>query len=470
MLGNVGGDLKYGVTSGLTLDLTYNTDFAQVEVDDQQINLDRFNLFFPEKRPFFLENAGAFTVSNRGGGFNDTSQTELFFSRRIGIGSEGQAIPILGGARMSGKVSNSVTVGFLNMQTESVGDRTPANNFTVARLRRDLPNRSSLGGLVVNRQATGQLAGANDYNRTFAVDGRLGFGQNGIVAGFAAQTETPGRRDQDHAYDIGVDYNSEAWQVRGGYMEMGRNFNPEVGFVRRTGFRKADAGLFYTWRPDNLWHIQELRPHATFTRFWNLDDGFLESSLVHIDNGWEFNDSSTMFTAWNIRREGVVRSFPISGIPVSPGAYAWHEFRTAYNTNRSAPLYGGASFERSGFFGGDLLAFGPSVGFRTGETFNAEFRWTRNDIDLPNGSIVTNLASTRVAYNFSPRVFAQGLLQYNDSADLWSVNLRFGWLQDANTGLFLVYNETDGLGPFDPMGAGRSFVLKYSYLFDALDR
>ena len=158
MLGEIGGELKYGVTSGLTLDLTYNTDFAQVEVDDQQINLDRFSLFFPEKRPFFLENAGAFTVSNRGGGFNDTSQTELFFSRRIGIGAEGQPIPILGGARLSGKVSNSVTVGVLNMQTESLG-QTAANNFTVARVRQDLANRSSIGGLFVNRQATGSLAG-----------------------------------------------------------------------------------------------------------------------------------------------------------------------------------------------------------------------------------------------------------------------------------------------------------------------
>ena len=119
-LGEVGGDFKYGVTSGLTLDLTYNTDFAQVEVDDEQVNLDRFNLFFPEKRPFFLENAGAFTVTNSGGAaFNDPGQTELFFSRRIGIGPQGQAIPIVGGARLSGKVTDDVTVGLLNMQTES---------------------------------------------------------------------------------------------------------------------------------------------------------------------------------------------------------------------------------------------------------------------------------------------------------------------------------------------------------------
>ncbi len=470
LLGGFGGDLKYGVTSGLALDLTYNTDFAQVEVDDQQINLDRFNLFFPEKRPFFLENAGAFTVSNSGGAaFNDPGQTELFFSRRIGIGPAGQPIPIVGGARLSGKVTEAVTVGFLNMQTEAVEGLAPANNFTVARVRRDLPNRSSVGGLLVNRQATGRLAGLEDYNRTFAFDGRWGFGQNGLVSGFAAKTETPGRTGRDHALDLAVDYNAEAWRLRANVMEMGEDFNPEVGFVRRTGFRKIDGGIFNTSRPrPNPFRIQEVRPHITFNRFWSMDRGFIETSLVHMDNFWEFEDSSVAITAWNIRKEGVTREFSISGVPVVPGTYDWHELSLSYNSDRSAPLGYGLRFQRSGFFGGQLQSAGPSFRFRRGEALNVELRWTRNDIDLPAGHVITNLASSRIAYNFSPRVFAQGLLQYNDSVDIWSVNLRFGWLQDANTGLFLVYNQTDGLEDFVPVGSGHSLILKYTHLFDLL--
>ncbi len=469
-IGDAGGDFKYGVTSGLTLDLTYNTDFAQVEVDDQQINLDRFNLFFPEKRSFFLENAGAFAVGNSAGAVaQDPGQTELFFSRRIGIGLEGQAIPIIGGARLSGKVSDDITVGFLNMQTESVDGLTPANNFTVARLRHDLPNRSSIGGLFVQRQATGRLAGDGDHNRTYAVDGRWGFGQNGLISGFASKTETPGLRDQDHAYDLAVDYNTQTWRLRGSYMEMGNDFNPEVGFVRRQGFRKLDAGVFYTWRPEDFLKVQEMRPHVTFNRFWDIDDGFIETSLLHVDNFWEFNDSSIAITAWNVRKEGVTQAFTISGVPVLPGQYDWHEISLNYSSDRSAPVNAGFRLQKSGLFGGDFLSYGPSFGFRTGETFNVTLQWSRNDIDLPQGHVVTDLASTRIAYNFSPRVFAQGLLQYNTSADLWSVNLRFGWLQAANTGLFLVYNETDGLEDFTPTGSGRSLILKYSYLFDLLN-
>ena len=473
-LGDFGGDLKYGVTSGLALDLTYNTDFAQVEVDDQQINLDRFQLFFPEKRPFFLENAGAFTVTNSGGAaFNDPGQTDLFFSRRIGIGNAGQAIPILGGARLSGRVSEDVTVGFLNMQTEAVGSGTPANNFTVARLRHDLPNRSSVGGLLVNRQATGPLAGADNYNRTYAFDGRWGFGQNGMVSGFAARTETPfrgGRHfDQDHAFDLAVDYNTEAWRLRGGVMEMGRDFNPEVGFVRRTGFRKMDAGIFNTSRPPSNWfRIQEVQPHVTFNRFWDIETGFIQTSLLHMDSGWEFEDSSRAITAWNVRKEGVTRPFTISGVPVAPGSYDWHEINLNYNSDRSAPMGYGVRFQQSGFFGGTLQVVGPTFNFRRGEALNVELRWSRNDIDLPADHVITNLVSSRVAYNFSPRVFVQSLVQRNDSTNLWSVNLRFGWLREGNTGLFFVFNQSDGLGDFILPGSGRSVILKYTHLLDLL--
>ena len=468
-LGDAGGDLKFGVTSGLTLDMTYNTDFAQVEVDQQQINLDRFNLFFPEKRPFFLENAAAFTMaSSGGGGFRNQGQTELFFSRRIGIGTDGRAVPILGGARMSGRVTDNVTVGLLNMQTESVLG-SPGNNFGVARVRRDLANRSSVGALFVNRQATGRRATSDDYNRTFGLDGRWGFGRNGIVSGFAAKTQTPGWNGSDHAYDMAVDYNTSTWQVRGGYMEMGNDFNPEVGFVQRRGFRKVDAGVFYTWRPDDFMNVQEMSPHVTFNRYWNYDNGFIESSFLHMDNGWQFNDSSTVFSQWNVRKEGVIKQFTVSGVPVAPGSYDSHEVALSYTSNRSAPVNAGMRVERSGFFGGTLWAYGPSLGFRTGESLNVTLNWTRNDIKLPAGHVVTNLISSLAAYNFSPRLFAQGLLQYNDSADIWSVNLRFGWLQDANTGLFLVYNETEGLGDYLPNSAGRSVILKYSYFFDVLN-
>jgi len=468
-LGDVGGDLKYSVTSGLTLDATYNTDFAQVEVDNQQINLDRFNLFFPEKRPFFLENAGVFAVNNAGpADGRNPGQTELFFSRRIGISGDGSQIPILGGARLSGKVTDALTVGFINMQTQRVEDLSPANNFTVARVRRDLPNRSSVGGLFVNRAATGSRAPGSDYNRTYAVDGRWGIGENGVVQGFVGRTQTPHLDGRDHALSLSTSYSSERWGVVSGYQENGEDFNPEVGFIRRTGFRKYDFGLNNTSRPEGFLRFQQLTPHMSFTRFWNFD-GIMETSFAHFHFDGEFEDSTTAGVAFNVRSERVFDQFDISGIPVPPGRYDFNQTLLNFGYNQSAPVGFSIRTTAGGFFGGDIVTISPSVRARYGETFNLSLSYSRNDIDLPNGDVVTNLTSLRFAYNFSPRLFAQTLLQHNDSADLWSVNFRVGWLQDANTGLFLVYNETEGLGDAIPSGAGRNLILKYSYLFDVLD-
>ena len=467
--GNFGADLKYSVTSGLTLDATYNTDFAQVEVDQQQINLDRFNLFFPEKRPFFLENAGAFSVANQSGGRN-LGQTELFFSRRIGISDVGTPIPIVGGARMSGKVTDSTTVGFLNMQTEQVGTQSnTANNFSVARLRRDLPNRSSIGGLFVNRQGTSSYAPTEDYNRTYAFDGRWGIGENGMVQGFMGRTQTPGRDGRDHALSVSSQYSSEAWRLAAAYQENGEDFNPEVGYLQRDrGFRAVNFAINNTTRPDGFLKYQELTPHMSFSRFWNFE-GVMETTYVHLHYNGEFEDSSSAGVSYDIRQEYVFEDFTVSGLSVPAGRWDFNELSYQYNSDRSAPFSAGIRATTAGFFNGNIVTIRPAINARYGETFNLSLSYSRNNIDLPSGSAVTNLSSVNLGYNFSPRLYLQTLLQHNDSADLWSMNFRVGWLQDANTGLFFVYNETDGLGDFIPSYAGRSVIMKYSYLFDVLD-
>ena len=469
-LGDAGVDLKYNATPALTLDLTYNTDFAQVEVDEQQINLDRFNLFFPEKRPFFLENAGVFSVSSvRQVAGANPAQTELFFSRRIGIGPDGREIPILAGARLSGKVSDSVSVGLLNMQTEEVAGVSPANNFTVARAYRDLPNSSQIGAIFVNRQATGALAGSRDFNRTYGVDGRVGLGQNSQIAGFAAETDTPGLDGRDHAYNLAWDHNSERWRFTLGYVEVADNFNPEVGFLRRQGFRNIDSGFSFIARPSSISWLHQVRPHATFNRFWNFS-GFQESSFLHIDNDLEFADSSLVKTAWNVTGEGVTEPFEIStGVIVPAGVYDHHEAQLAYESNRGAPVSLGVRVRVGGFFGGRRAAVGPTLRVRSGDRFNASLQWSRNDVDLPGGQFIANLTSARVAVNFSPRRFFMALVQYNDAAGLWSANLRVGLLGQANTGLFIVYNDTRGLHDAIPFGGGRSLILKFSRLFDLAD-
>jgi hypothetical protein len=461
-LGDIGGDVKYSVTPSLTLDATVNTDFAQVEVDDLQINLDRFNLFFPEKRPFFLENAGLFSVGNSG-------QAELFFSRRIGIAPDGSVVPIRGGGRLSGKVG-AFDVGVLNMQTGARPGVLAANNFTVGRVARELPNRSRVGAIAVNRAATGAFAGADDHNQTFGVDGRWGIGRNGLVDGWIGKTRTPGRLGNDWAFNGGAAYNSERWRLTTEYTEVQQNFNPEVGFLRRRAYRTGSMFVFRTVRfGDNKFRLHEWRPHVMGNGTWGIADGLHESGRWHIDQHFEFKNSTEIHTGMNLTHEGVRQSFEISpGVFVAPGKYDHAEAQIVLRTNEGHWVSVSNTLTAGGFFGGNRVSVNPTLRLRAGETFNAEFGLDFNDVDLPWGRFQANLYRTRLSYSFTTRMYAQTLIQYNSQVRLWSTNLRFGWLQDANTGLFLVYNDTQDYSGRDPITLGRTFTVKFSRMFDLL--
>jgi hypothetical protein len=461
-LGDVGADVKYSVTPSLTLDATVNTDFAQVEVDDLQINLDRFNLFFPEKRPFFLENAGLFSVGNSG-------QAELFFSRRIGIDPDGAVVPIRGGGRLSGKVG-AFDVGVLNMQTASKAGVLAANNFTVGRIARELPNRSRLGAIAVNRMATGALAGNDDHNQTLGIDGRWGIGRYGLVDGWIGKTRTPGRLGNDWAFNGGAAYNSEGWRLTAAYTEVQQNFNPEVGFLRRSSYRNGSALVHRTVRfGDNKFRLHEWRPHVMGNGTWGIQDGLHESGRWHIDQHFEFKNSTEIHTGVNLTHEGVRRRFEISpGVFVPPGMYDHAESQIVLRTNEGHWVSVSNTLTAGGFFGGRRTSLNPTLRLRAGDTFNAELGVDFNDVDLPWGAFHANLYRTRLSYSFTTRMYAQALLQYNSQVSLWSTNLRFGWLQDANTGLFLVYNDTQDYSDRETITLGRSFTVKFSRMFDVL--
>jgi len=461
----VGFDIKYGITPSLTLDLTYNTDFAQVEVDEQQVNLDRFNLFFPEKRPFFLENAGQFAVGNG-------EEVEMFFSRRIGIGPDGSAIPVEGGARLSGKIGERTNIGLLYMGTEAVAGVAPANKFAVARVNQELPNRSAIGAIFVNRDGDGShlVAPGDDYNRTWAIDGRWGIGNHVMIEGWAARTETPGLTGRDDAFAVRADYDSATWAMNAGYTEVGKDFNPEVGFLQRTEYRKAEAFIMRRVRPDDLWNLLEIRPHVSYAGYWKFD-GFQESGRVHLDSHWEFRTGTEIHTGYNLRRAGVIEPFSIiPGVVIPAGTYDHGEVQLVYFTDQSKPFNFSIQAVIGGQFGGDRTSISPGISYRIGETFRSELTFDYNEFDLPvpNGQFTANLARLRLSYSFTPKIQLQALVQYNGASEVLGTNLRFSWLRSANSGLYLVYNEVDER--FDGgLPTGREFIVKYSYIFDVLD-
>ncbi len=469
--GDLGADLKYSITPALTLDVTYNTDFAQVEVDEQQINLDRFNLFFPEKRPFFLENAGLFSV-----GVSEFSgqEVELFFSRRIGIGPRGEPIPILGGARLSGQLSG-INVGLLNMQTQRVDGvwPLPAENFSVARVRKDFPGRSSLGAMVTNRLSTTDKVTkvVDREGQTVAMDGRLGLGPYTQVSGFFARTYRPGVETAGYAYNGNASYVDSEWRLNATFTQVGEDFHPAMGFLQRgVAYRKLTSLVLYAWRPEDLFGLLELRPHVSYQSYWDLE-GFQQTARWHIDNHFEWNDGFEIHTGINFTREGVKRPFLIApDVLVEPDTYDHAEAQLVLITNQGKKVSLSLRSYLGGFFGGSRTNLSGSLRVRANEAFTTEVVFSYNDIRLLGGDFKTHLVQARISYSFTPRIFVQSLVQYNDIADLWSANLRFGWLQTANTGLFVVFNEVSDVTQqfgFD-QSLSRSITVKYSRLINVL--
>ena len=459
--GDFGFDAKFGVTPSLNLDVTYNTDFAQVEVDTQQINLTRFNLRFPEKRPFFLENSGLFRVGKG-------DDVDLFFSRRIGLDERGELVPIRGGARLSGKV-NGFNVGVLNMQTGSVRSR-PGNNFSVTRLSRELPSRSGIGAIFVNRVATGSLARSNDWNRTFGADGRLGVGEHLRVSAFGARTQTPGLFGRDYAYNVDSEYDDGRHRATFEWGATGEDFNPEAGFVENPGgYRRYLLRFEETMRQQRVrdWGFREFLPHATYTRYDYLDGG-LNNAEMHIDSHWDWENGNLVTVGLNGTWDGLREPFEVyPGITVPAGDHGGPRMTLRANSDRRKRIYARLLWDKGRFLTGNQSSPTVQLILRDSGRLTLDSTWNYRSITLPQGAFHTNLGNMRVTYNFTPSIFVQSLVQYNDRTDRWSTNLRFHWLQTAGTGLFLVYNDTESLNGIGPVN--RAFIVKYARQFDLLN-
>ena len=467
---NAGLDFKWGIRTDLTLDLTLNTDFAQVEADEQQLNLTRFPVFFPEKRPFFLENAQLFQLGQ-------PQAIDLFFSRRIGLLGNGEPIDIVAGGRLSGRLGG-FNVGALNMQTESaVDERTgatlaPANNFTVLRAQREF-GRSSLGAMFVGRRGTGERAAAGDYNRAYGVDLGWQATANGRVFAFLARTDSPARNGgSDYAGRAAYTHTHQFWTATGAYAQVGERFNPEVGFLRRRGFRQLEGRYNLSYPPGRWPWIRRIQPHANFNAFMNLQNE-LESSLGH----WHFFDISTRSGArfgylFETQQDRPRREFTIyqdvTGyrVIVPPGEYAWTRGMFEGHTNLSAPVSASLLHRLGSYYNGDYHGWQLTMGLRAGARLISSIGWSRDDVKLPAGDFRNDLVPVRVSYAFTSLASLQALVQYNRQASTLSGNVRLALLNRSGTGFFLVYNDRRDTSTFTQDEVlGRSFVVKYTRLF-----
>jgi hypothetical protein len=455
--GDVGVDLKYGITAGVNLDLTVNTDFAQAEVDDERVNLTRFALFFPEKREFFLENAGQFNVGTTA---SIGRIADLFFSRRIGRSESGEPVPILAGARLTGKVgSNNVAV--MDIQTDEAFG-IPGENFLVARYSRDLADRSRVGVLAVNRQASR----GGHYNRTLAADFTLGPNPSFTMNGFLARTLSPDVSADDWGGHLRAAWLDAAWNVYAEYTNLQDSFNAEVGFVPRVGIRTYKIHFERNPRPGR-WGLRVLEP------MWNVtyttdQTGRLVSRQYHNMLGIRFSNGAYLNLWHNRYFERLDEAFPVrAGISVPAGDYEFYDWRVSFNSNPSRRVTYNASWDPQTYYDGDRTDISLGTGVRVTSQLSASARYTRNDVELPAGAFVTEVGSLQIDYALSTTMSLRTITQYNSSSDQWSTAARFRYIYRPGSDLYVVYDEVrrDIAGqPLPTEVRNRQLMVKMTYL------
>ena len=460
---DVGIDAKYGITQNLTADFTVNTDFAQVEADEQQINLTRFSLFFPEKRDFFLENAGLFTfggASSFNPGRNDVPL--LFYSRRIGLNA-GQVVPIDAGSRLTGRVGR-YSVGVVDIQTGSEPvSGTRATNFSAVRVKRDVLSRSSIGVIATGRSVTQGGAGSN---AAYGVDGAFGFFTNLAVDAYWARTATDGLSGSDTSYRGVVNYNGLTYGLQAERLVIGEHFNPEVGFVRRGDIRKSFAQARYSPWPKS---IRSVRRISLVGSIGYVENGArrLETRDVEGEFAIDFNTADRVSVGYTSSYEFVPRPFRIAtGVTVPMGGYDYGNATIAFQAGQQRKFNGRVSLDRGSLYDGTKTTVGLSTGRATlSPQLSIEPTFSVNDVDLPQGSFVTTLVGSRVTYTMTPLMFASALMQYNSDARSVSANVRLRWEYRPGSELFLVYNEErDTLTRGVPDLRTRAFIVKVNRL------
>jgi len=471
-----GVDVKWAMTQNLALDLTYNTDFAQVEVDEQQVNLTRFSLSFPEKRDFFLESRGIFgfpasTQSGGGGGGGGGTAPQLFYSRRIGLqGSD--LVPILGGGRLTGKIG-PLDVGALSIQTDEVtesdglgGTDTLAEltNFTVVRLRADVLARSNLGALFARRSRSLAASGSNE---TYGADALFAFYEDFYVSGYYARTQTRGITSDNQSYQGRISWDGDLQGFSVSHLLVEDDFNPEVGLVRRSGFRQTSVNVRASPRPTQIAFIRQLTVEGNADYLTNARQGFMETRDLAGRLGVEFESSDQLSASYTESYERLVTDERITGAVIPAGRYSFQTYDGSFTFGPQRFFSGTVSARYGGFYDGHLT----SVGFNRGriEVFpqlSLEPGVSHNWVRLPGNGFNTLLASSRVTYTFTPRLFMSALLQYNSASDRVSANVRMRWEYRPGSELFLVYTEERDTYDFDrtPVLATRGLVVKATSL------
>jgi hypothetical protein len=459
---DAGIDAKYGVTKGLTLDLTYNTDFAQVEDDEAQVNLSRFNLFFPEKREFFLEGQGIFAFGGAGNQIGRASGTSvtptLFFSRNIGLAG-GREVPIVGGARLTGRAGR-YSIGAVNIRTgEEATAGVQPTTFSVMRVKRDILGRSMIGAMVTHRSNALTHSGANTV---YGADAQFAH-QFLNVNAYVARSDTPGLRGDAVSYRTQLDYNADRYGLEIERLVVGDDFNPGVGFMRRENFRRNFAQARFSPRTRRNKVVRKYYFESSFDYITD-NRNRLESREIQQSFRTDLQNGDKTAVEYTRNLESIRAPFTISpsdDLSVPIGHYEFQNLKAQYELGAQYRLAGTTAFETGTFYGGTKRTLSFTGRMEITIPFSIEPNVSFNWLDLPGGKVLTRLVSTRTTYTMTPRMFLSALVQYNSTTTALSSNIRFRWEYIPGSELFVVYSEGRDTFPVRRIDLeNRGFVVK----------
>ena len=459
-----GFDVRYHITSQLMFDATYNTDFAQIESEEEVVNVTRFNIYLPEKRDFFLENAGLFNfsmVSSAGEYYASDADFILFNSRSIGI-HEGKRTPLYGGAKFAGRVGQ-FSLGVMNIQTEettlSAGAVEPSTNFTAVRMKRDFLKNSYVGLMVLNKQSNSE-----DFSRTVGIDGYHSFSQELYVKGSMAKTLEQDDPGDDIAGDIRLELNKDWIDVRLAHTSIDSLFRPEMGFVRRGSIRKTDGSVDLTKWINNR-YIRSLSWGNGISYTTNLGS-VLETREVESELSIDARSGDSFSYSINRDYEYLPYDDTIRNISIDAGSYGVTYHRLSLNSYRSRPVSGSASYRWGERFDGVGRTLSLSSTIRPETHLVMDFYYTYNHLDLQGGSLYANVLSGRWTYCFTTDMFAKCYLQWNDADERISVNVLYDYNYRPKSHFYLVYNENRDTSLGSDNVKDRLFMVKMTYFLN----
>ena len=487
--GKPGLDMFYNLTPSLRLTTTVNTDFGETEVDARQINLTRFSIFFPEKRSFFLQDAGVFNFATTGidqpGGIPSAgAEIFPFFSRRVGL-LRGQEVPIDYGLKLTGRAGRT-EIGVLNVRTRAIPGVFDSNMF-VGRVRQNFLEQSYVGAIFTggdpNRAASSDdpftparssMSSTGGMDIRLATSNFLGTNRNMLFNAWGLKTNKDGVKDKNASFGFGAHYNNDRFQGQFQWREIQENFDPELGFVQRSNVRMMRLGASYNPRPNPSSGIQQMFHDVFYTRFTRLDNGLVETWKLYFTLvDWHFMSGDSLHSLFDLNPtyERLFEPFEISpGVVLPPGEYRFTPMRIFFTSAQKRRLQGSVGLTFGSFWSGTAKTLQTGLRYQLPPKFVISLNSNQTFAQLPEGNFIARIFSTQINYAVSPFLSFSNLIQFDNRSGNLGLQSRVRWTLEPGNDLFFIFGqgwiqELGGFYDFRQQDSRLATKLQYTFRF-----